>query len=458
MKAALTAGALVLSIAGFAWAQGGECPGGLCGTPDQSGGAGGGPCVAGVCTGGCGSVLVAMTDRGDTYQFADDFDGDGIEDEFDNCPFAANYDQADADGDGVGDGCDHCPSVVDPGQADIDGDRLGDACDPDLDGDGVANAQDNCLRIANATQTNTDLDGEGDDCDLDDDNDGLLDRDDPCRLIPGSAWAAGCDDDQDGDGIPGSSDNCPSIFNPELDAAGLQADLDADAWGDACDLDIDGDGVANWVDNCLRVANPSQIDLDHDGRGDAGNWRGGAESCDPRECYVVLGDQGNCLDPNGPFSIYLSLVGERIGRTETLPVGSEVTVALFSNRLGRLHRWTTRFTELPADSETSLSNGKGGAATLPPSPQVAGCVAPTATGGCDELNTIRFVPDVPGRYAIKVTATLPQGDELGPDSASYTIIAEVEGEPLTGGCAAGPGLGAVAVAAGLMLVSRRRRT
>ena len=44
---------------------------------------------------GCGSVLVAMTDRGDTYQFADDFDGDGIEDDFDNCPFLSNWDQDD---------------------------------------------------------------------------------------------------------------------------------------------------------------------------------------------------------------------------------------------------------------------------------------------------------------------------------------------------------------------------
>ena len=45
------------------FAQGGECPGGLCGTPDESGGGGCG------CGCGCGSVLVAMTDRGDTYQF-----------------------------------------------------------------------------------------------------------------------------------------------------------------------------------------------------------------------------------------------------------------------------------------------------------------------------------------------------------------------------------------------------
>ena len=43
---------------------------GDCGTPNQSGGGGGGG----------GSVLIANTDLGDTYQNADDFDDDGIED------------------------------------------------------------------------------------------------------------------------------------------------------------------------------------------------------------------------------------------------------------------------------------------------------------------------------------------------------------------------------------------
>src|SRR5690349_17454792 len=81
--------------AASAQSGGGECSGGLCGTPNQSGGG---------CGCGCGcSILVAMTDRGETYQFADDFDGDGIEDQYDNCPFLANYDQTESDGDSAGD-------------------------------------------------------------------------------------------------------------------------------------------------------------------------------------------------------------------------------------------------------------------------------------------------------------------------------------------------------------------
>jgi len=42
-----------------------------------------------------------------------DRDGDGLCDEFDNCPDAANVDQADADDDGAGDACDGCPDDAD---------------------------------------------------------------------------------------------------------------------------------------------------------------------------------------------------------------------------------------------------------------------------------------------------------------------------------------------------------
>jgi len=105
--------ACILVLGGVAFAQEpGECTSGLCGTPDESGGS---PCVDGVCAGcgcGCGSILIANTDLGDTYQYSDDFDEDGIEDDFDNCPFVPNRDQADSDGDGVGTACDNCADVA----------------------------------------------------------------------------------------------------------------------------------------------------------------------------------------------------------------------------------------------------------------------------------------------------------------------------------------------------------
>src|SRR6478752_7659015 len=52
--------------------------------------------------------------------FADDpndFDGDGVPNAVDNCPYTSNPDQADNDGDGKGDVCDPCPMNANPGAA-----------------------------------------------------------------------------------------------------------------------------------------------------------------------------------------------------------------------------------------------------------------------------------------------------------------------------------------------------
>lgn len=55
-------------------------------------------------------------------------DGDGTPDRFDNCPYVANPDQADADNDGIGDACDNCVQVANPAQTDSTGTGAGDAC------------------------------------------------------------------------------------------------------------------------------------------------------------------------------------------------------------------------------------------------------------------------------------------------------------------------------------------
>lgn len=107
---------------------------GDCGTPNQSGGGGGGG----------GSVLIANTDLGDTYQHADDFDDDGVEDASDNCLRISNQDQLDRDGDGVGDICDNCLNVWNKNQSDVDGDGWGDLCDDDIDNDNIDNYEDEC--------------------------------------------------------------------------------------------------------------------------------------------------------------------------------------------------------------------------------------------------------------------------------------------------------------------------
>ena len=190
----------------YAWAQSGdeeqatpfECDNnfGACGTPEMSGGGG---------SAGGGSILIANTDLGDTYQHADDFDDDGIEDPQDNCPRVRNIDQIDQDGDGLGDLCDNCLDINNPLQFDKDGNGEGDVCDIDLDGDLIQNTLDNCPEISNpfvdGLQPDLDKDGLGD----------------------------ACDDDLDGDGIPSLQDSCPLIANADLSEQSTEAcfpDLD----------------------------------------------------------------------------------------------------------------------------------------------------------------------------------------------------------------------------------------
>lgn len=220
-----------------------------------------------IARGACGSQIL-------------DTDGDGINDDVDNCPDTANADQADNDGDGLGDLCDddddndgilddddNCPLISNSDQADNDGDGLGDVCDEDDDNDNVLDADDNCPLTANTDQADNDVDGLGDICDDDDDNDGVLDTDDNCAVIANADQL-----DSDGDGIGDVCDICP---------------LDADN-------DIDGDGVCGDIDNCPSEWNEDQVDSDCDGVGDVCDvCPGGDDSVDNNndgiaDCSQVL--------------------------------------------------------------------------------------------------------------------------------------------------------------------------
>ncbi|MGK0359314.1 MAG: hypothetical protein ACI9U2_001616, partial [Bradymonadia bacterium] len=222
-----------------------------------------------------------------------DADGDGFDDDVDNCLDAPNPDQTDTDADGLGDACDNCPADGPATQLDFDDDGAGDLCDadddndavldvdepgqgtdpfdPDTDDDGAGDGADNCPIDANADQADLDADGLGDACDGDVDGDGILNPADNCMRTANADQADldadgigdACDDDLDGDAVANDADNCPQIANAN------QADLDADTVGDACDDDMDGDDIANADDNCMRTTNPDQLDTDGDGLGDA---------------------------------------------------------------------------------------------------------------------------------------------------------------------------------------------
>jgi hypothetical protein len=68
-----------------------------------------------------------------------DWDGDGVPNDEDNCPFVVNGFQLNKDGDRFGDVCDPCPQIADDDPLDTDGDGVGDACDPNptLPGDRI---------------------------------------------------------------------------------------------------------------------------------------------------------------------------------------------------------------------------------------------------------------------------------------------------------------------------------
>ncbi len=427
---------MVICIAGgTAQAQApGECTGSMCGTPDESGGG---------CGCGCGSILIANTDLGDTYQYADDCDDDGIEDDYDNCPFAANLNQADGDGDQIGDACDNCSEIANNDQKDIDGDGLGDVCDPDKDGDTVLNAQDNCPGNANPTQSNEDGDADGDACDCDIDNDGVANfgpgcpseiDPDNCPYVhnpnqediePGPGGDA-CNRDQDNDGHEDTVDLCPLVQDD-------QSDTDGDGQGDKCDADMDDDGIVNSLDNCPKVSNADQDDGDKDGLGDV---------CDKAYCYVV-GNLEDCLDPTKAFAVHA-------GPNRKVKTGESTQLNLFANRKNHALKYEWTMVQRPKGSSATIRHARGSTTLSTPYHY-----------HYKKDRVVMFSPDKAGDYIIKVTAELIFRDDLFPDknlaSAQFTLSSV--GESSGGGCAtttgAGSWLGLVLLLA-VGLVLRRR--
>jgi len=164
-----------------------------------------------------------------------DRDGDGIKDDVDRCPDAAeDFDgfededgcpDPDNDHDGIPDVDDRCPDIPE----DKDGVEDADGCPEgevnDRDGDGIPDSVDQC------PDEPEDFDGfqDADGCpDPDNDGDKILDVDDLCPNDPedhdGFEDADGCPDpDNDKDRIPDKDDRCPDepeTYNGFEDADG----------------------------------------------------------------------------------------------------------------------------------------------------------------------------------------------------------------------------------------------
>lgn len=199
-----------------------------------------------------------------------DADGDGVEDDRDQCQLPEDRDgfqdddgcpELDDDDDGVPDGDDKCPKVAEDEDGfqdddgcpdpDNDGDKIPDVDDAcpvdagaaspvrekngcpvrDKDGDGINDGKDKCPEVAEDRDSFEDDDG----CpDPDNDDDDILDVDDACPDVPGimsaNAKERGCPDpDRDHDTIDDVDDKCPDeaeVWNGLDDGDGC-ADGDA---------------------------------------------------------------------------------------------------------------------------------------------------------------------------------------------------------------------------------------
>ena len=416
----------------------GECTGDsndpACGAPEQSGGG---------CGCGGGSILINFTDQGDSYQYSDDFDDDGVEDGQDNAPFDFNPDQLDGDGDGIGDVADFCPNNAAPQvngvavQRDTDGDGKGDECDDDSDNDGIPDASDNCRLVINPEQLDTDGDGDGDACDSDDDNDGCSDATDNCPAVASTDCTATlaiipneCFPDADADGINDVLDNCERV--PNVD----QADTDGDGIGDACDQDLDNDGKDNREDNCPQVPNPDQANEDRDSLGDA---------CDPTLCYVVDGNEEDCLDKELPFTVFASTQRRQ---DQAYSTGEDIQLHLFANRENKALRYQWTIVEQPSDGDAVIKSPEGGV-------QFSNGIQYVYEADRRAL----FSANVPGTYVVELRGELAFADDKGYDvkSATSRVTINVGGETLAACSQNGSSSWYALGALGLALVGRRRR-
>ncbi len=211
--------------------------------------------------------------EGDTSDIAKTFltmdsDGDGVPDESDRCPVAAEdldefededgCPETDNDGDGVADSLDKCPVSAESRNGVTDDDGCPDVA-PDADSDGIADVADRCPFEPETRDGVRDDDG----CpeyqpvatvSLAHLIDSAVKLDAPAPLL--TIQQAPSENDSDQDGLTDDEDRCPASAE---DRDGFEDD-------DGCrESDNDEDGIADAKDSCPEVAETVNGWKDDDG-------------------------------------------------------------------------------------------------------------------------------------------------------------------------------------------------
>ena len=213
----------------------------------------------GTCMDGIDNDCDGLVDVGLGCANPDDWDGDGIPNDVDNCPLIFNPDQLDSDGDGLGDACE-CPLEQDPGCYGTD------PFNPDTDGDGLSDGDE--VFIHGTDPLNPDTDGDG----LSDGDEVLIHGTDP--LNP----------DTDGDGLTDGQEIelGTDPLNPDTDGDGVPDGLEIELGLDPLNPDTDGDGIPDGRELELGL-DPLNPDTDGDGIPDGLELQLGGNPLDPND-------------------------------------------------------------------------------------------------------------------------------------------------------------------------------